>query len=305
MSIVFEDATKMYGAVIGVNRLSFTVGPGLTALLGANGAGKSTVLKLASGQLRPSVGKVLLGGAPAWSAAAREQLGYSPDLDRFYDDWPARKFVVCMASLHGFPPSECADRADEALRTVRMAGRSDRLLGACSKGMRQRVKLASALVHDPEHLLLDEPMSGVDPGGRRELSEVFLELARRGKTVVVSSHLLKEVEPLADAMLMIARGRLVASGPIAAVRRMLADLPLVVELEVDDLRTVAAALIRLDTVRGLDVEGERLRVRTNRLEPFLEDFAAGVEAGGWGVRRMEVLEDGADAVFQYLDRGAP
>lgn len=305
MSIVFEDATKMYGAVIGVNRLSFTIGPGLTALLGANGAGKSTVMKLATGQLRPSVGKVTLGGHPAWSSAAREQLGYSPDIDRFYDDWPSRKFVVCMASLHGFPPWEAADRADEALRTVRMSGRSDRRLGACSKGMRQRVKLASALVHDPEHLLLDEPMSGVDPGGRRDLSEVFLELARRGKTVVVSSHLLKEVEPLADAMLMIARGRLVAAGPIAEVRQILADQPLVVEVEVDDLREAAAELVRLESVRGLDVEGGRLRIRTSRLEPFLEALSERVQSLNWNVRRLEVLEGGADAVFQYLDRGAP
>lgn len=305
MSIVFEEATKLYGPVIGINRISCTIGQGITALFGANGAGKSTILKLASGMLRPTLGRVLLDGFPAWSQRAKERLGYSPDLDRFHEDRPVRNFVTLMAELHGFPRTEAADRAEAALRTVRMHDRADRLLGGCSKGMRQRAKLAAALVHDPPCLLLDEPMTGVDPGGRRELSEVFVELARGGRTLLLSSHLLQEVEPLADRMLMIARGRLVAAGTIARIRELLADRPLTIELELTDPRTAAADLLACTSVDGIDLVGEVLRIRTARPDDLLRRIGDRTVDAGWHVRRLEVLDGGAEAIFGYLDGGAP
>src|SRR5487761_630574 len=179
MHLTFDHVTKFYGPVIGVNNISCRIGPGITGLLGANGAGKSTLIKLASGQLRPSQGSVRVGEQTAWSTAAKRNFGYSPDLDRFYEEMTGREFVYTMARLYGYRRAEARDRAELALEEVGMTDRADRRLGGCSHGMRQRIKLAQALVHGPELLLLDEPLNGIDPGGRREINELLLRLAER------------------------------------------------------------------------------------------------------------------------------
>lgn len=301
----FDRVTKFYGPVIGVNNISCRVGPGITGLLGANGAGKSTLIKLASGQLRPSQGTVRIGRHDAWSTAAKHHLGYSPDMSSFYEEMTGFEFVYTMARLHGFSRGEARRRTGYVLSEVGMADRADRRLAGCSHGMRQRIKLAQALVHDPWLLLLDEPMTGIDPGGRREFNELLFRLAEQGKTILVSSHVLVEIELLARSILMMSRGRIIAAGTLAEVRGLMKYRPLVVEIVAEPARRLAALLAESPDVQGVEVRDGSLVVRTRNPAEFFALVGDLVCAHGITVRRMQTLDAGADAVFDYLQQGRP
>lgn len=305
MELIFERVTKFYGSVIGVNDVSCRVGPGITGFLGANGAGKSTLIKLASGQLRPSLGRVTVGDRSAWSTAAKRSIGYSPDLNSFYDEMTGRRFVQAMSRLYGYTRREATQRAERALADVGMSDRADKVLAAASHGMRQRIKLAQALVHDPPILLLDEPLSGIDPGGRREINELLGRLARQGKTILVSSHILVEVEQVADRVLMMSRGRIIASGTLAEVRGLLADRPFTVELECDDARRLGSLLLGLEDVNSVEIQGAIVRARTRNHARFFAMLADLLHAHQLAPRRVETMDTGADAVFEYLESGSP
>jgi ABC-2 type transport system ATP-binding protein len=304
MLLTFDAVTKFYGPVIGVNNISCRIGPGITGLLGANGAGKSTLIKLASGQLRPSQGRVQIGGRDAWSTAAKHHLGYSPDLNSFYEEMTGRDFVYTMARLHGFSRAEARGRTEHVLEEVGMADRGHRRLAGCSHGMRQRIKLAQALVHDPWLLLLDEPLSGIDPGGRREINELLFRLADQGKTILVSSHILIEIEQLAHSMLMMAQGRIIAAGTLAEVRNMMQSRPLVVEIAAEPARRLAALLAEHPNVLGVEVRESGLVVRTRNPLEFFARLGELVCEHRIDVRRVQTLDAGADAVFNYLQQGA-
>jgi ABC-2 type transport system ATP-binding protein len=303
--LAFDGVTKFYGPVIGVNNITCRIGPGITGLLGANGAGKTTLIKLASGQLRPSQGTVRIGAHDAWSTAAKDHLGYSPDLNNFYEEMTGRQFVYAMARLHGFSRAEARDRTAHVLEEVGMADRAERRLGGCSHGMRQRIKLAQALVHDPWLLLLDEPLAGIDPGGRREISELLVRLAAQGKTILVSSHILVEIEQLAHSMLMMSRGRLIAAGTLAEVRNLMQYRPLVVEIAAEPVRRLAALLTENPDVLGVELRDDSLVVRTRNPLVFFERLGQLVCEHGIDVRRVQTLDAGADAVFDYLQQGRP
>ncbi len=296
----FDRVTKFYGSVIGLNDVSCSLSPGITGLIGANGAGKSTLIKLASGQLRPSLGTVRIGGHAAWSTAAKESLGYSPDIDSFYEEMTGRDFVFVLARLHGFSRREAGERTAEALRLVGMSDRASRRLAGCSHGMRQRIKLAQALVHDPQLLLLDEPLVGIDPGGRRELNELLLDLAAKGKTILVSSHILVEVEQIAATIVMLARGRVVAIGEIDAVRGLLDQRPTTVEIIADGARALAGDLIQIPGVEGVEIRGDRLLVRTGNAGDLFVRLATFALQDGIRVQRFQTLDAGAEAVFDSL-----
>jgi len=302
--LTFDRVTKFYGPVIGVNNISCRIGPGITGLLGANGAGKSTLIKLASGQLRPSQGSVRVGEHAAWSTAAKRSFGYSPDLDRFYEEMSGREFVYTMARLYGYRRALARERSELALEEVGMTDRADRRMAGCSHGMRQRIKLAQALVHDPELLLLDEPLNGIDPGGRREINELLFRLAERGKTILISTHILVDVEQLADTIVMISRGRIIASGTLAEVRNLLEDQPLVIEIVVDRPRELASLLAAAADVRSVEVRDDTLTVKTGQPARFFTNMAQLVVEYNFAVERMVSLDSGADAVFDYLERGA-
>lgn len=303
MDLTFDGVTKLYGPVIGVNDVSCRIGPGITGLLGANGAGKSTLIKLASGQLRPTMGKVSIGAHSAWSTVAKRHFGYSPDLDRFYEDMSGREFVNTMARLYGYSRREARERTSLALSEVGMSDRARRRLGGCSHGMRQRIKLAQALLHDPDVLLLDEPLNGIDPGGRREINELLVRQAERGKTVLLSTHILGDVEQLADSIVVISRGRVIATGTLAEVRALLADRPLTIEIVSDRPRELAALLAAADEVRSLEIDGHTLTIRTGQAAHFFARMGRLVVEHGFAVERMQTLDSGADAVFSYLERG--
>ncbi len=304
VELVFDGVTKFYGPVIGINDVSLRIRPGITGLLGANGAGKSTLIKLASGRLRPTLGRVTLGGYDARSTRAKRLLGYCPDVNDFYEEMTGREFVRLMTRLYGYSILETRRRAERALERVGMSDRAERPLGGCSHGMRQRIKLAQAIAHDPKLLLLDEPLTGIDPGGRREINDLLRTLAGEGLTILVSSHLLGEVEQLCDRLVVIGRGRLLAEGSLAELRRLLDDEPLTIRLESPQARRLAALVVELPDTSHVEVRDTAVTLRTANAMRFYAQLAELVVAHRLDVDRLETIDAGAEAVFGYLQRGS-
>jgi ABC-2 type transport system ATP-binding protein len=302
--LLFDHVSKWYGPVIGVNQVTLELRSGITGLVGANGAGKSTLLRLATGQLRPDLGTALVAGQHAWSADAKRCVGYCPEVDAFYEDMSGRRFVRAMARLCGYSGAEAGRRTEQVLELVGMAGRADRRLRGYSKGMRQRIKLAQALVHDPQLLILDEPLSGVDPLGRREMVALFRRLAERGKCLLVSSHELEELEKLTDHVAVMARGRIAAVGTLGQIRDLLDNHPLSIRIDVDQPRRLAGELICVEEVVGVEVgDAETLLVRARNPAQFFRRFMQLVVEEDFDIRRLETVDDSAQAVLGYLLSG--
>jgi ABC-2 type transport system ATP-binding protein len=302
--LLFERVSKWYGPVIGVNQVTLELRSGITGLVGQNGAGKSTLLRLATGQLRPDLGSVQVRGRDAWSATAKRSVGYCPDVDAFYEEMSGRQFVQAMARLCGFRSGDARRRTEEVLELVGMAARAERPLGGYSKGMRQRIKLAQALVHDPELLVLDEPLSGVDPVGRQESVRLFRELAARGKCLLVSSHELEELEKLTDHVAVMSRGRIAAVGTLAQIRELFDDQPHSVRVDSTQPRRLAGALLALEDVVGVEIgQGETVFVRARNPRRFFRDLAGLVLEEDFDLRHLETLDDSAEAILGYLLTG--
>ena len=301
----FQHVSKWYGPVIGVNQITLELRPGITGLVGSNGAGKSTLMKLATGQLRPDIGRVTVFGYQAWSPAAKRHVGYCPDSDCFYEEMSGRKFIETMACLFGYPRSEARRRTGECLEMVGMAGRAERRLGGYSKGMRQRIKLAQALVHDPQLLILDEPLGGIDPIGRQEFLVLFQKLADQNKCLVISSHELEQLEKLTDHVAVMARGRIAAVGTVSQIRDLLDDHPLSILIASDRRSELARALLNQPDVVGMDLaDSEALVVRARNPRRFFQDFAHLILEENIEIRHLEALDDSAHAVLGYLLGGS-
>jgi len=304
--LLFEQVSKLYGPVIGLNQVTLELRGGITGLVGSNGAGKSTLLRLATGQLKPSLGRVTVRGVDAWEWRAKALVGYCPDNDAFYEDMGGRAFVLAMARLCGFDRTEARRRTEAVLDRVGMADRADRKLRGYSKGMRQRIKLAQALLNDPELLVLDEPLSGIDPLGRQEMLELFQGLAGEGKCLLVSSHELEELEKLTDHVAILTRGRIAAVGTVTQIRDMLDDQPLSVRIDVSNPRRLAALLVGRPDVVGLDIAiaADSVVVRARNPRRFFEDFGRLVVDEALDITRLEPLDDSAHAVLGYLLGGS-
>jgi ABC-2 type transport system ATP-binding protein len=300
--LLFEQVSKWYGPVIGVNQVTLELREGITGLVGANGAGKSTLIRLATGQLRPDIGSVSVCGRDAWGAEAKRHVGYCADVDAFYEDMTGERFVETMARLCGYSRTEAHRRTALALDIVEMSGaRAGRRIGGYSKGMRQRTKLAAALLHDPDLLILDEPLNGVDPIGRQELLTLFRQLADQGKCLLISSHQLEEVEKLTDHVAVMARGRIAAVGTLLQIRDMLDDLPASVLLVAHEPRRLAGLLLQLPDVIGVELgAGDRLVVRTRQATRFFREFTRLVLEEAVAVRHLEALDDSAQAILGYV-----
>ncbi|MBS0211254.1 MAG: ABC transporter ATP-binding protein [Planctomycetes bacterium] len=305
MQLVFDKVTKYYGPVLGVNNVSCALGPGITGLLGSNGAGKSTLIKLASGQIRPRLGSVTLDGVSAWSTRAKRLFGYCPDVNSFYEEMTVGEFVLAMTSLYGYSRRESRQRTDRALEEVEMTKLSRRKLAACSHGMRQRVKLAQALVHDPPLLLLDEPLTGIDPGGRHHMNQLLRRQAAQGKTIVVSTHLLDEVDAVADQIMFVSRGRLMALGDVTEIRQHLSREPLLVAIDTAEPRSLAARLVNLVEVVTVALRDGGIDVSVSNPAPFFASLGGLLGDERWRVSRVETLDANTAAVFGYLERRAP
>ena len=310
--LLFEQVSKWYGTVLALNQVTLELTGGITGLVGANGAGKSTLLRMATGQVKPTLGRVSVGGVDAWDWRARRLVGYCPDADAFYEDLSGREFVRVMARLCGYDRAEANRRAAAALDRVGMTDRAGRKLQGYSKGMRQRIKLAQALLHDPGLLILDEPLSGIDPVGRQELLELFQALAAQGKCLLISSHELEALEKLTNHVVVMARGRVAAVGTLRQIRDLLDDYPLSVRIDVDRPRDVARLLLALPDVVAVELDtaaadGDTppgLVVKARNPKRFFADLGRLVVAEELDVRRLEPLDDSAHAILGYLLGGS-
>ena len=300
-TLEYVRASRWYGPVIALNDVTTTVGPGVTGLLGPNGAGKSTFLKLAAGQLAPSQGEVRVLGKPAWgSPELFHRVGVCPETDAFWDGLTGLQFLMALLRLTGFDDGECRRRADHALEQVALTEARDRKIGGYSKGMRQRIKMAQSLAHDPQVLLLDEPLSGMDPVNRRRIVDLVKKLGREGRTVLVSSHILHEVEAMTRRVLLIHNGRILAEGDVREIRDLMDEHPHTVALRARDPRALARAVVGSPHVLSLTfgAEGEWVTVQTARPDEFYSSVVdAAVEAG---VSEMYSPDENLESVFKYL-----
>ena len=297
--------TKRYGEVLGLNGFSARFHAGITGLIGPNGAGKSTFFRLLAGQLRADAGTLTLLGEPAWAQGEfRRRVGYCPEHSALFDWMRGEEFVAALLRVDGFPRSEARERAARAIEAVGLGEARARRLGAYSKGMRQRVKIAQCIAHDPELILLDEPLNGVDPVGRAALSALVRSLAAAGRHFIVSSHVLYEVERLTDEIVMIANGRALAQGDLHRIRDLIDAHPHVIDLEGPDPRALARALGTMEHVVAIEFPGEgRLRIRSRSPEQFYRALPEIVVRERLPVRAVSSADDNLDAVFRYLSEG--
>jgi len=300
--VTSDRLSKWYGQVIGLNDVTVAVPPGITGLLGPNGAGKSTFMKLITGQLKPSKGSVRVLGEPIWgNPALYFRIGFCPEQDAFYDRMTGLEWVTALVRLNGLGETEAANAAKAALDQVDLMSAADKKIGAYSKGMRQRVKMAQALVHDPELLILDEPLSGMDPIMRRKTIRLIKEWARAGKSVLVSSHILHEIEAMTSNILLVHNGRILAEGNVHQIRDLIDEHPHTVYIKADDPRELARRFLADDNMLSLKFDPGALIIQTAKPDVFyarLTELAASGEAGQ--VEEVTSPDDNLQAVFQYL-----
>lgn len=301
---VAEHVSKWYGQVIGLNDVTVRVPPGITGLLGPNGAGKSTFMKLVTGQLRPSKGTVTVLGEPIWgNHQLYRRIGFCPEQDAFYDRMTGLEWVTALARLNGLAETAARDAARQALGTLDLLDVADKRIGAYSKGMRQRVKLAQALVHDPEVLILDEPLSGMDPLGRRRTIRLIRDWARQGRSVLVSSHILHEIESMTTNILLINNGRILAEGNVHQIRDLIDEHPHTVYIRAADPRALAREFLAHADVLSLRFEPGAVIVETGKPDEFYARLTELVADGVCGpVEELTSPDDNLQAVFKYLVR---
>ena len=301
--VTAEHVSKWYGQVIGLNDVNVTVPPGVTGLLGPNGAGKSTFMKLITGQLKPSKGEVKVLGERIWrNPDLYFRIGFCPEQDAFYERMTGLEWVRALVRLNGLGDKEADEAARRALTAVDLLEAANKRIGAYSKGMRQRVKLAQALVHDPQLMILDEPLSGMDPIGRRKTIRLIREWGRSGKSVVVSSHILHEIESMTSNILLITNGRILAEGDVHQIRELIDEHPHTVYVRAEEPRRIAREFLDMgDDVRSMKFEPDAVVVETGKPDQFyarLTEMAASGEFGA--IDEVTSPDDNLQAVFQYL-----
>jgi ABC-2 type transport system ATP-binding protein len=293
--------SRWYGNVVAVNDISFSLTAGVTGLLGPNGAGKTTLLHLVAGLLGPSSGQVMIGGQPAWrNPGVYRQVGLVPEREAVPAYLSGHEFVLLNAVLQKLPDPDAATTA--ALATVDLTPNAHRPIGTYSKGMRQRAKLAAALVHDPPILLLDEPFNGLDPRQRLHMMGLLRDMARAGRTLLFSSHILEEVERVADAVLVIYAGRLAAAGDFRSIRRLMIDRPHAFTVRSSDDRRLAAVLLANPAIFGVELLDGHLSVRTSDFGAFARILPKVARSAGISLFETAPTDDSLESVFSYLVR---
>ncbi len=293
---------KWYGEVLGLNGFTATFDPGITGLVGPNGAGKSTLFKLLIGQLRASGGDLQLLGEDPWNnVALKRRIGYCPESNQLYGWLTAQQFVETLLRLDGMYPGDARRSAEESLAFVGLTAAKDRPLRGYSRGMRQRAKLAQALAHGPELLILDEPLSGADPMARVQILRAITEFADRGGHVIMSTHVLYEVERVTSNIVLIHNGKAIASGNLHAIRGLIDEHPHAVRIATPQPRDLAQALAGMDHVVSVEFPAaETLLVRTRKPDAFYRELPGIVVDRNLDVRGLESPDDSLEAVFRYL-----
>jgi ABC-2 type transport system ATP-binding protein len=296
------ELSKWYGQVIGLNDVTVAVPPGITGLLGPNGAGKSTFMKLMTGQLKPSKGTIRVLGEPIWgNPRLYFEIGFCPEQDAFYERMTGLEWVTALVRLNGLDETQATTAARGALERVDLLDAANKKIGAYSKGMRQRVKLAQSIVHDPQLLILDEPLSGMDPLARRKTIRMIKDWARAGKSIIVSSHILHEIESMTSDILLINNGRILAEGNVHQIRDLIDEHPHTVHIRAADPRALARRFLMDEDLLSLRFDEGALVVQTARPDTFytrLTELAASGELGA--IDEVTSPDDNLQAVFQYL-----
>jgi ABC-2 type transport system ATP-binding protein len=293
--------SKWFGQVIAVNDLTFESSASIVGLLGPNGAGKSTLIKLLTGQLRPSKGEVkVLGKAPWANRELLSSLGYCPEHDRFYEDLSALQFVTLLTRLHGFDKDKAARFSLEALELVELSAKRDKPIRTLSHGMRQKLKVAQALAHKPSWLVLDEPLSGMDPLGRASMIALFRKQAELGARVLVSSHVLHELEAMTTDIIMLNKGRLLAQGQMGQIRDMIDAHPHRIALTSDQPRGLGRELLKYDDVVRVEISHEKVIIETRKPDDCYTRIGELAASDDFTVNSMVSLDDNLEAVFKYL-----
>ena len=302
-TIVVDGVSRWFEGVVAVSGVSLVVEPGVTALLGPNGAGKTTLLRSIAGLIAPSEGTVSVFGEPVrGNPALYRRIGFMSEHEAVYDFLTGREFVRLAARLQRVDDLERA--VDAAIETVDLVEDQNRRLKGYSRGMRQRMRLAATLVHDPPLLMLDEPFSGTDPVQRVHLRNVVRRLGAEGRTILVSSHILEEVEQLADRIHLMVSGKLAASGDYRAIRQQLNDRPFLVRIDSTKPRTLAAGLMDVEAVESVEIDQEgHLRVRSRNVASLQRSLPAVAQKLDVRLARVEPLDDSLESVFEYLAAG--
>jgi ABC-2 type transport system ATP-binding protein len=298
-SIELVGVSRWYGNVVAVNDITMSIGAGVTGLLGPNGAGKTTLLHMMAGFLDPSRGKLTVAGEVAWrNPEIFRKVGLVPERDSVYAFLTGTDFVTSSAKLHGLPDPEAAAR--RAIGIVEMGDAQDRRISTYSKGMRQRIKVAAALVHDPEVLLLDEPFNGMDPRQRLHMMDLLQAEGQQGRVILFSSHILEEVERLSGIIQVIVGGRLAASGDFRAIRRLMTSRPHVFVVRSSDDRALGSALIGRPAISGVELTGSGLQVRASDYGTFTREIAALTRDHGIRLKELLPEDESLESVFSYL-----
>jgi ABC-2 type transport system ATP-binding protein len=303
--IELKNVTKLYKTVIGVNDITLSLEPGAYGLVGPNGSGKTTLLNLITGQLIPTLGSVRIWGAsPRNNASFHRRIGYCPGLDGMYSKVSGFDWVSYLLQLHGFSRRDAAEAAEKALAVAGMADAMHRPMGNYSRGMRQRTKLAQALAHDPEWLILDEPFSGLDPVGRHDMGCLLRDWIKSGKSLLLASHILHEIEAITDSFLLICTGRLLASGSANDVHEMLADIPTEVRIRCDDAPRLGALLMEREVAEGVrfDEGGEVLKVATHKPATLYARLPEWLAEEQIEVAELHSADDSLQSLFRSLLR---
>ncbi len=297
--VKLENVSKWYGKVIGLNEVTLEMGQGITGLLGPNGAGKSTMMKIITGQIKQDIGKVTVMGQRVWNnALALENVGYCPEGDNFYSFFTGRDFIELACRLKGVP--DVKKETSRVLSIVEMEESADRKIRHYSKGMRQRIKFAQAIVGDPPLVILDEPLSGTDPVGRVAIINLIEKLGSQGRSMVVSSHVLHEIERMTDQIMLIHNGRLLAEGNIHGIRDMIDEHPHTVLIKTDEPRRLAKVLVVENFVESVRLDKEGVYVTTPVPQELYNGLPRVLVEEKFHVTHLSSPDDNLEAVFDYL-----
>lgn len=298
-----QSLSKWYGNVLGLSDVTLGIGPGITGLLGPNAAGKSTFLKLITGQIKPSIGSVRIKGQPVWNNHQLfSSIGFCPEQDAFYEEMTGWEFIASLLSLNHFSGAEIQEKALKALEVVELLTDKDRLIRSYSRGMRQRLKFGQAIAHDPEIIILDEPLNGMDPLGRRKIIQLIKTYEKQGKTIIVSSHVLPEIEALTQKIILIHQGKVFAQGDIHYIRDLIETHPHVISIRCSNPRGLASLVISQDFVLKIHFGSDErsLLAETKNRDKFFSLLPSLFVAKRIEVEEITSPDDNLQAVFDYL-----
>ncbi len=301
--IVFEDVSKFYGEILGVNRVNLQIAPGITSLVGPNGSGKTTLMNLMTGLIKPKSGRIrVLGISPDAPEAVFQKLGYCSQFDSFPRGATAREFIEFYLRVHGYTKQETAELTHAALERVSLTDAADRKVSAFSKGMRQRVRLAQSIAHNPSVLVLDEPLNGLDPMARAEIIRLFRQLADAGMYLIISSHILHEVDMMSDSVVLLHNGYVVAEGEVRGVRDEIEEHPIQILIRCDRPQVLAARLFEHEHTVEARIHDDRngLFVKTRRPDDFYLLLNKVITEQNLQIESVAPVDDDLNAVYQYL-----